>query len=102
MYVKQKLSIGLSIRIQIKIQIIMQIIANKSQKTRISSNTIERMKSDKKLRADLCVVFDKNYDTIQKWIQKNHPMLTTMDSLKIIESRLGVSAEDAVEFYDVE
>lgn len=77
----------------------MQITAEIDKKTRLNSRTLSLMKDNNTLKARLCAEFDKSYDTIQRWINTNDVMLTTIDALKIIYDELGIEMNKALEFY---
>lgn len=68
-------------------------------KTRITAQTLEKMNKSNGVKVKMGLAFDKGYHTIQRWINSNDVMLTTADSLRIIQEELHISAEEALENY---
>lgn len=76
----------------------MQTVGEIGKKTQINADTLSKMSDSNKLKAKMCEEFDKSYDTIQRWINGNDIMLTTIDSLKIIHAVLDITMENAIEY----
>lgn len=74
-------------------------MATKTKKTRIKPEILLKIAMNSLIKGKLCDRFDKSHSTITIWIDKNNPMLTTVDALDIISSELESVAPDLIETY---
>lgn len=65
----------------------------------IKQEVIDNIKEDKRLKAQLCAVFNKHFGTVERWINMNidNGPLTTTAAMKIIKEETGLSEEQILE-----
>lgn len=68
------------------------------KKARINDKTLEAMKDSNAFKGRMCADFDKSYDTVQRWLNTNDIVLTTIDALSILHDVLSIESKDAIEF----
>lgn len=58
---------------------------------KLSKEAITQVAGNSRVRNLLAAEFNKSEATIRRWIDGNHPMLTTEASLRVIENETGLT-----------
>lgn len=64
---------------------------------KLTTETIEMLRKNIKMKNLLALNLGKSVQTIENWIRANHPNLTRLQALEIIEQETGISKEKLVE-----
>lgn len=64
---------------------------------RLTAETIQKLRESLRMKNRLAYEMGKSAQTIQKYIQYNHPNLTRFEALKIISEETGIKVENLVE-----
>ncbi len=64
---------------------------------KLNKKTLKALDASNVIKAKLQDVLKKSNVTIQRYIDSNDVMLTTIGALTVIESELGINYEDAIE-----
>jgi hypothetical protein len=59
----------------------------------LKKEIIKRIRNNKQLKNDLCVLLDISYPTLYRWLQSNHKSLTRIDAMRLISHHLGEDME---------
>lgn len=63
----------------------------------IKTEVLEQLKKNVRLKAKLAYEFEKHGATINRWIENNDPMLTTVAALRIIKEETGLKKSDILD-----
>lgn len=63
----------------------------------IKTEVLEQLKSNQKAKARLAYEFSKHIATINRWLESNDPMLTTVTALNAIKDELGLKQSEILE-----
>lgn len=69
----------------------------KFNKMGLTAETIEKVKDNPTIVADLCVATKKSWPTIMRWLKNNDPSLTRADVLAVICKSLNLSQKQVLD-----
>jgi transcriptional regulator with XRE-family HTH domain len=59
----------------------------------LKKEIIKKIRNNKRLKNDLCVLLDISYPTLYRWLQGNNKSLTRIDAMRVISHHLGADLE---------
>lgn len=62
----------------------------------LNKEILKQINKSNKVKGMLADKFNKSHQTIQRWIDNNDPLLTTIDALEIYENELNINRYNAV------
>lgn len=68
-----------------------------TEKSQLKLSVLSEITGNNRIQNRLQLAFNKSYFSIRRWIQVNHPMLTTITSLNIIAQETGKTIDDLLD-----